>query len=1834
MKRYIFTTIVLNMFFVKGLFAQPFSCDTSSYLFGSDQSASYTKAYELNLNDATVSSGTRFGTSHINAIGYNVDDDYIYGFEYGSGKVVRVDADFTITRFTVASLPNENYYLGDVSLDGIYFLANRQSSSSGSSGGRGGRGGRGGMGGMGGGWDSSSNNDSLTKIQRVDLKTMTLMPELNLIYPPGVSKIVSADFAFNPKDNKLYTVNSKNNKLCKIDPTTGVVEELGSVGISSTYSVINFFDGDGNFYFHANDKIYKIDHSVLNSSSPTANLYKNMPGLISSGDGARCPNAPIVTPPPTPKPPIGTPFTCNSNSYLFGSDQSDPYSDAFNLSLIDGGITLAKRITGSHINALGYNVKDDFIYGFEYGDINSPYSRDKYHVVRLDANFNKESFKITGLPEQTYYLGDVSPDGTYYLANRQSGYTTTRRGGMRGRRGGRDSSTNSDGLKEIQRVDLSTMTLKPKLTLIYPFGVSKIVSADFAFNPKDGKLYTVNSINNSLYRIDPDNGNVENLGSVGINDTYSVISFFDKNGYFYFYKNGDKKIYKIDISDPSSVNPSAIEFSTVPSGMITSGDGARCPNAEVTVNTATPSLDYRFDECLWEGGANEVKDLNNSSNDGTAKGGAVTFYSGVVNRSGDFSANAYVQAGDDLDDIFGTTSDQFTITAWIKPKKLTDAKTNHNTKNTFIAKASDLHNDNIEIGVNPDGTLHLYLDTQHKNKSADIGSGITEGSWHFVAVSYDGSNVDVTIDTNHFTENSTWSGGGKIRQAVGSAFTIGASLHVDNFFNGNIDEVKVFDTSLSQTQIDTIYQNELNGKNYDGGTRNATDCLQPIGCSESAWILNDTKDLYEQDMITRGAVKHSNALVAYTNAIGYNYVDGFIWGYDNEDDTTQSLIKIGYDENGDFTSEVKGPILGIAGEPDLPYHSNGSTDKAYINVGDVDNYGFLHLLHTDTNTLYVVDLNGSSSNYLKVVDHKSLTYNGNGLDIVDWAFHPMNNKLYALGEADANGESTLYEIDTVSNTITTKNITGLAKSAGSIYEAFFDDNGYFYAYSPDVGKVYRIDITDPSNIDTTALFFSDVNTGNGGDTARCNKAPVNIDYADAGGAYRSLLADNGARHKIPPVGVQNVYLGNGVSAESDAKVSDNDDDDALAEAFAPLYNISKTYSVKLKVNNTTLTNATLVGWIDFDRNGEFDTDEGVSKTISSTGIVTLEWNVPSDIKPGMTYARFRITTDAITVDEADSYGVKGDGEVEDYKIEIREKSVYDAWDNGSPTHDISTKIVKKGFRLALAKISGSNDDNDTKARVVESSKCDEAFDMDMSGFVDFNISNSSSFPKIVESQPFNLSDAYKSARIQFYWIDRYGDVQTSCSSDTFSIRPDRYEITLPESLVAGKDFNITIKAKGYDGITIQNYEENASVFAFDYNETKSDQGCLPGHLDITKTKFVQGVALVAAKYDDVGILKFEVHELALDQNGKREYAFEDRDDTPDKSARLISSAIVNSSEFKAAKMFFDWKLVNGDSSNGYTYFNDYNSSDPDSDKMAAKFDLNVTMKSFDDNLLNNFTGGCYAKNVDISFLTYLSGDSSYEIVSEYLDNNNTKITTDYKLPAVLNNGVNDYDAYKIESSLFSRGKAAKKARFNFKRYANKAQNPVKFSIAGVSAEVDGFLKSDTTEKSLKFLYVRAHVSDQSAVGKDMSVKVYYEAYCKGCDKALFGLEDAVESLDSINWYILKNINEDYCDFGVGAGSAPGSGGNDTVSAGYGNVNVNRASFESMKIVTLKTPTIAKVTYKPKKYLIFNQFNENARTHSFTTVFNAQPQKWAGKGELGLSVDMSVNSRRSLDKIDW
>ena len=180
-----------------------------------------------------------------------------------------------------------------------------------------------------------------------------------------------------------------------------------------------------------------------------------------------------------------------------------------------------------------------------------------------------------------------------------------------------------------------------------------------------------------------------------------------------------------------------------------------------------------------------------------------------------------------------------------------------------------------------------------------------------------------------------------------------------------------------------------------------------------------------------------------------------------------------------------------------------------------------------------------------------------------------------------------------------------------------------------------------------------------------------IDYGDAPdtGAgigqdnYETLSASGGASHTI----IANLRLG-AIDPDADSGLLQNvaanaddtngvDDEDGVA-TFPALNTSSTSYSVTVNVFNNTGVNRPLVGWVDFNRNGNFETTEAQTVSVPSSAIaqnIVLNWTGITVPTVGNTYARFRISDGALTT--ATPNGAVGNGEVEDYQIIITNAGV-------------------------------------------------------------------------------------------------------------------------------------------------------------------------------------------------------------------------------------------------------------------------------------------------------------------------------------------------------------------------------------------------------------------------------------------------------------------------------------------------------------------------------------------------------------------------------------------------
>jgi LruC domain-containing protein len=256
-----FKTFYIGSLFIALSFqaeAEPFnSCPSKAFLIQD----SVAQMYGVNLvtgNYSLLSSD--LGTSSkINGVGFNFHDNYIYGWGYEWGTVVRIGNDYKAEPLTVSNKPDANFYVGDVGLNENAYYVYRSGSAFG-----------------------------LYRIP-LDENDQNYLVANRIIDGSSLSLAIY-DMAFHPTNGFAYTVD-KNGTFFRINVNDGSKKFLGFVGVSGTFGAV-YFDVDGNFYISRNQdgQIFRID---IEATAPTAELFAYGPSS-GTNDGARCAIAPIV----------------------------------------------------------------------------------------------------------------------------------------------------------------------------------------------------------------------------------------------------------------------------------------------------------------------------------------------------------------------------------------------------------------------------------------------------------------------------------------------------------------------------------------------------------------------------------------------------------------------------------------------------------------------------------------------------------------------------------------------------------------------------------------------------------------------------------------------------------------------------------------------------------------------------------------------------------------------------------------------------------------------------------------------------------------------------------------------------------------------------------------------------------------------------------------------------------------------------------------------------------------------------------------------------------------------------------------------------------------------------------------------------------------------------------------------------------------------------------------------------------------------------------------------------------------------------------------------------
>jgi uncharacterized protein len=161
----------------------------------------------------------------------------------------------------------------------------------------------------------------------------------------------------------------------------------------------------------------------------------------------------------------------------------------------------------------------------------------------------------------------------------------------------------------------------------------------------------------------------------------------------------------------------------------------------------------------------------------------------------------YVNFGKNyLGGVFAKGSSTFTVSGWVNPHQLTDQATSYGTHNVFFARSSDRYSDNFEFGISEEGNLDIYIDDNTDNAIQTFGNGeLTIGQWHFFAIIFNAGQLNIYLDEHEYTGELT----GKSLNKATSPVTLGATLHNNVYFTGQLANISVWNYPCTQTEIQT-----------------------------------------------------------------------------------------------------------------------------------------------------------------------------------------------------------------------------------------------------------------------------------------------------------------------------------------------------------------------------------------------------------------------------------------------------------------------------------------------------------------------------------------------------------------------------------------------------------------------------------------------------------------------------------------------------------------------------------------------------------------------------------------------------------------------------------------------------------------------------------------------------------------------------------------------------------------------------------------------------------------------------------------------------------------------
>ena len=284
-------------------------------------------------------------------------------------------------------------------------------------------------------------------------------------------------------------------------------------------------------------------------------------------------------------------------------------------------------------------------------------------------------------------------------------------------------------------------------------------------------------------------------------------------------------------------------------------------------------------------------------------------------------------------------------------------------------------------------------------------------------------------------------------------------------------------TAANITAGTTIVNN-----NFGHDNRTSFECTT-YGWQTASTAVGGVSNLYRVDLVNGQTLNLGGFTPATSmNSIGYNNIDGFIWGINV---TTNKAIRIAPDRT----------VLTLPTVPNFPLPLDPLAAGYDYACGDVSPNGYLYVYegnspYTGAIRFYVIDVNSNRSTYGFLVDPANGfaldtapygTALSVGMNTTDWAFSPFDGQLYAVN----NSTGGILKVDPITGNVQTLSTT--PSPVALILANFFAPPNNLFGIT-NTGITYEYTIV--GNTVTNALVFTGQAPGSNLDGARCATSPL------------------------------------------------------------------------------------------------------------------------------------------------------------------------------------------------------------------------------------------------------------------------------------------------------------------------------------------------------------------------------------------------------------------------------------------------------------------------------------------------------------------------------------------------------------------------------------------------------------------------------------------------------------------------------------------------------------------------------------------------------------------------